>query len=82
MNLIYSLERAAGDDKWFHRQDITDKTPGEWLADQQCLRGCTDDIILVNAMPISDAEGYAIKRYTAEAMDKRRELLIRGKGQP
>lgn len=79
MHLIYSLERAAGDDKWFHRQDITDKTPGEWLADQQALRGDTDDIILVSATPISQAEAAEIQRCTTDALAKRRELLIRPK---
>lgn len=74
MHLIYFMERAAGDDKWYHRQDITDKTPGEWLADTMILRS-EHHIVLVSATPISEAEAGAIERAALANLAKRKARL-------
>jgi hypothetical protein len=80
MHLIYFIERAAGDDKWYHRQDTTSEgmTPGLWLAETINKRGVLSDIILVSATPITELEGGYIRDSVAAAMTKRRTAIRTG----
>lgn len=77
MHLIYFKERIHFEDRWYDRQDITDKAPGEWLADALLLRGDVSDIILCAAIPITHAEADAITQTARGNVAKRKEMSVR-----